>query len=411
MRSAQTPVQIIGAGLGGLVAAITAAERGAQVTVLEGHAEVGGRWRVSRGAYAMHEGPHVMYRDGPIWAWLAERSLLGTPRTVPTQALGRFRFRVDGRLRRRPPAELVRVLVSRAQAPVDQSYADWAGDRYGERAAQISASASGVGVFHPRPGELSAAFVQQRLRRVFTLPPQAGYRQGGWGCLLNDLAEHARRLGVVIKTGERVNEIADRRTIVATSLPAAAVLLNDPSLTWPSGQVALLDLGLRRGPRDAFVVSDLDEGGWLEDFSVPDPTVAPPGGAAVQLQVPLGDGEGRAAATARLEALADLALPRWRDRVELRRDAVARGRTGAVDHPGRTWRNRPAIDRGNGVYLVGDQVAAPGWVSEVSFTRARWAAELATPNAPAFAGRSRRPNAPAPRDRVLSLRLSRGRTP
>ncbi|CAM5549146.1 FAD-dependent oxidoreductase [Streptomyces tanashiensis] len=60
-----------------------------------------------------------------------------------------------------------------------------------------------------------------------------------------------------------------------------------------------------------------------------------------------------------------------------RREAVSQGRTGAVDRPGTTWRDRPAVDRGDGVYLVGDQVAAPGVLSEVSFTSAVEAVSLA----------------------------------
>ncbi len=49
---------------------------------------------------------------------------------------------------------------------------------------------------------------------------------------------------------------------------------------------------------------------------------------------------------------------------------MADGRTGAVDLPGTSWRDRPAVDRGDGVYLVGDQVAAPGLLAEVSFNSA-----------------------------------------
>ena len=43
------------------------------------------------------------------------------------------------------------------------------------------------------------------------------------------------------------------------------------------------------------------------------------------------------------------------------------GRTGPLDHPGKTWRDRPAVDRGDGVFLAGDMVAAPGLLSEVSW--------------------------------------------
>lgn len=56
---------------------------------------------------------------------------------------------------------------------------------------------------------------------------------------------------------------------------------------------------------------------------------------------------------------------------------MATGRTGAVDLPGTSWRDRPAVDRGDGVYLAGDQVAAPGALGEVSFTNALEAVSLA----------------------------------
>jgi phytoene dehydrogenase-like protein len=367
---------VVGGGLAGLVAAITAAEGGAEVRLYEAHARLGGRWRVSDPPFVLHEGPHVVYRDGPLYPWLRRRGLLGTTRPVPVSALRRFGFRMDGRLRHRPPMDLLRVLLARP-APVDASFTDWATGRFGGRAARRAAAAGGVALFHPRPGDLSAAFVHERLRRVFALPPQAGYREGGWGRLMEDLGGYARRLGVQIQTGKRIDSRPDGPVIVATSLAAARALLGDASLDWPSGRVGLLDLSLRRAPRDAFVVCDLDEGGWLEDFSLPDPTLAPAGCSAVQIQLPLRPGDDRSVMIARLERLADLGLPGWRDRVEFRRDAIARGRTGAVDYPGRTWRDRPAIDRGDGLYLVGDQVAAPGLLSEVSLASGIEAGQLA----------------------------------
>ena len=282
---------VIGGGLGGLVAAIAAAEGGAEVRLYEAQAQLGGRWRASDPPFVFHEGPHVIYRDGPLYPWLRRRGLLGRTRPVPVSALRRFGFRLDGRLRHRPPLDLLRVLLARP-APVEVSFTAWATDRVGQRAADRAAAAGGVALFHPRPGDLSAAFVQERLRRVFALPPQAGYREGGWGGLMDDLGAYARRLGV-------------------------------------------------------------------------------------QIQLPLRPGEERSVTITRLERLADVGLPGWRGRVVFRRDAVARGRTGAVDYPGTTWRDRPAVDRGEGVYLVGDQVAAPGLLSEVSVASGVRAGQLA----------------------------------
>jgi hypothetical protein len=53
------------------------------------------------------------------------------------------------------------------------------------------------------------------------------------------------------------------------------------------------------------------------------------------------------------------------------------GRTGALDMPGSRWQDRPAIDRGDGVFLAGDRVAAPGLLSEVAIASGIEAARLA----------------------------------
>ena len=45
--------------------------------------------------------------------------------------------------------------------------------------------------------------------------------------------------------------------------------------------------------------------------------------------------------------------------------------------PGQSWRDRPAVDRGEGVFLAGDMVAAPGLLSEVSWASAIEAGRLA----------------------------------
>lgn len=383
-----TELTVIGGGIGGLVAAITAAERGASVTLFEAHSTLGGRWRSTDPTWVVHDGPHVVYRDGPIWAWLRERRLLGQTRGVPPAALFRFLFRYHGSLRRMPPAGLIRALACRGRtAPVDRSYRDWATEQFGAEPAALSAAASGVALFTRDPGSLSAAFVWERFTRVFSIPPSAGYRRGGWGTLFTVLGERARSLGVRIECDSRVSTIGPGRTIVATDLESARGILGDPALDWPSGRAALLDLGLAENRRDAFVVSDLDEAGWLERFSAPDPSLSPSGSSLVQLQVPLGPLESKAEGAARLERLADLALPDWRGRVAYHRVAVANRRSGALDRPGFSWRDRPAIDRGDGVFLVGDRVAAPGLLSEVSVVSALRAVDLALAGRPSLRNR------------------------
>ena len=223
--------------------------------------------------------------------------------------------------------------------------------------------------------------MQERLRRATKLPPEAHYPRGGWASVIDRMAARAWNLGVRMETLARVDSLDELGrhgpVIVATSLDAARRLLRDDSLTWASGRTALIDLAVRTRRGDAFAVSDLDAAGWIERFTAQDRTLAPAGEQLIQGQIPIAPHESRADGIARAEELLDLAFPGWRERVTWRREAIANGRTGAVDLPGTSWRDRPAIDRGDGVYLAGDQVAAPGVLSEVSFNSALTAVSLA----------------------------------
>ncbi len=118
------------------------------------------------------------------------------------------------------------------------------------------------------------------------------------------------------------------------------------------------------------MVSDLEAAGWLERYTAQDPSLAPDSEQLVQGQMPIRPGEGVEEAAGRLERLLDVSFEDWRDRVKWRRRQVMDGRSGALDLPGATWQDRPAIDRGDGVLLCGDQVAAPGCLAEVSFASA-----------------------------------------
>ena len=79
----------------------------------------------------------------------------------------------------------------------------------------------------------------------------------------------------------------------------------------------------------------------------------------------------------RLDRLLDVALEDRNARETWRRRQVMDGRSGALDRPGETWRDRPAVDRGDGVFLAGDMVAAPGLLCEVSWASAVEASRLA----------------------------------
>ena len=370
-------ITVIGGGVAGLTAAITCAEGGAGVRLFEAHETLGGRARSTDGSYKANLGPHAIYRGGVLWDWLSARGLM--PPLVRPLLTG-VRFHYEGAIHRTPPLSLIPpgLRLRGRMAPVDQAFRSWAADHSDERTADLLSSLAGVYTFYHDPGELSAAFVWERTQRLLlTARPPARFVVGGWTMLVAALEHRARALGVDIVTSERVDSLPGRPVIVAVELPDARRLLSDDTLQWLSGNTVCLDLGLGERPGDPWIVSDLETSGWIERYSSQDSSLAPDGEQLVQAQMPIRPGESADDAANRLEGLLDASFEDWRARVTWRRRQVMDGRSGALDLPGTTWRDRPPIDRGEGTFLCGDQVAAPGCLSEVSFASAIDAGDLA----------------------------------
>jgi phytoene dehydrogenase-like protein len=370
-------ITVVGGGLAGLVAAISCAEQGAHVDLLEAHDRLGGRARSSDGPYKANLGPHALY-TGPFWSWMKERGLL--PAHVRPRLSG-ARVRLSGTVKLTPPlAAIPSVLRLRGrEAPVDVDFRTWAAGHTDPNTADMLSSAAGVYTFHHDPGELSAAFVWPRaVRLLLSVPISVRYPVGGWSALVATLEARVRELGVDVQTGTRVSTLpGGTPVILATELEHARELIGDDSLRWKSGNTVCLDLGLRRRRGDPAVVSDMDEAGWIGRYSTTNPTIAPEGEELIQAQMPIRPRESADQATSRLERLLDASLKDWRSRETWRRRQVMDGRSGALDDPGATWRDRPAVDRGDGVFLAGDMVAAPGLLCEVSWSSAVEASQLA----------------------------------
>jgi phytoene dehydrogenase-like protein len=370
-------ITVVGGGLAGLTAAISCAEGGARVRLLEAHGELGGRARSTDGPYRANLGPHALLCNSPFWAWLGERDLL-PPSARPR--LSGLRFRWQGEIRRVPAvgAAVAALRLRGRKAPVELDFRTWAGEQVGFEAADQIARSAGILTYHHDPGALSAAFIWEPIMRaVLSAPPTTRYPIGGWSRIVERMQRRALDLGVEIELDRPAESLPEPPVIVATELRDARALLGDDTLSWLSGNAVCLDLVLAHRRGDPYVVADLQDAGWIERFTAVDRSLAPEGEELIQAQMPIRPGESPESAAGRLEELLDASLTGWRDRERWRRRQVMTGRTGALDPPGKTWRDRPAIDRGGGVFLAGDMVAAPGCLSEIAWASAAQAAELA----------------------------------
>jgi phytoene dehydrogenase-like protein len=279
-------ITVIGGGVAGLTAAITCAERGAQVRLLEAHERVGGRALSTDGPYKANLGPHAIYQGGVLWDWFTTRGVMPP---VARPLLTGVRFHYEETVHRTPPLSLIPpgLRLRGRIAPVGQDFRSWAADHSDGRTAGFLSALAGVYTFHHDPGELSAAFVWERTQRLLlTARPPARFVVGGWTMLVAALERHARELGVEIETGARVETLPEPPLIVALELRDARQLLDDDRLQWPSGRTVCLDIGLRERRGDPWVVSDLESAGWVERYSAQDASLAPAGEQLVQAQMP-----------------------------------------------------------------------------------------------------------------------------
>ena len=364
---------VVGAGVTGLTAAIEAAERGLRVVVTEAHSRPGGRARSLSGPFRANIGPHAIYVDGPWWAWLESRGL--TPPIVEAPRDANL-VRAGGQLGPWPAELSAAIPALPAEAAADDPFRLWLLRHLSKSSAEAIIGLMFIATFDHDPGRLSAAFARERLRRA--LSGGARYVVGGWSTLVGLLADRAVSIGVQLRTGTRAAALPTGQTILATSLAAARQLTGDRSLTWPSARVATFDLGLRAEAGIVpgwFRVMDLDDRIYAARYSAADHTVAPPGHDLIQIAAACSPRERKADAERRVHRLLDQSWPGWRAAVRWQRSCLRTNCTGAIDLPGTTWRDRPAISRSSTLAVATDQSAAPGLLAEAGITAAQLAVQ------------------------------------
>jgi hypothetical protein len=103
--------------------------------------------------------------------------------------------------------------------------------------------------------------------------------------------------------------------------------------------------------------------------------LAPPGHELIQIAAACAPRERKTDAEHRVQRLLDQSWPGWRAAMQWHRSSVRTHCTGAIDPPGTTWRDRPAVSRGGTLAVATDQSAVPGLLAETGITAAQLAVD------------------------------------
>ncbi len=414
-----TDVLVIGGGLAGLAAAATAANDGADVTLVEARADEGGRARTAtgEGGFLFNQGPHALYAGSCGIEVLRELGVEPQGKRPPLRGYGILRGKL-GLLPGTPVDALKSSLVgTRAKLQLGRAVgnpkkmlrSDVAGRSMREwidahasdpDARAIIAMAARVATYCADLDHITAtAAVTQT---VSSLVDGVLYLDGGWQQLVDGLRVAAERAGVKIVTGAKATAVeaipgTDRlrvmvgetehdvdALVIANGGPQHAdELLGGGSATvqrWAAEahpvHAASLDLGLRALPvPERRIVFGIDEPLYLS-VHTPSAALAPEGGELVHVMRYGTDGRAATALRAELEAFLDRAQPGWREQVVAERFnrslVVAYGRPEVgVERPTAAVGDMP------GVFVAGDWVGPDGLLADASLASGRAAGHMA----------------------------------
>jgi len=382
---------VVGGGPAGLVAAGRLAEGGVATTLLEAGAGLGGRAASERRAgFDLNQGPHALYVGGPAMRELRAMEI-DLPRWNPTSP--RSVFLRGGKPTRLPggglalPRWLLSVGRSRPEDLGELSVAEWLRRTLRSEGARAAAAALvRVTTFVDDHDALSADVAATQLK--IGMLPGVRYLKGGWQSLVDALADRAQRSGAALRTRAAVRALhrgpggwevtldeetlrADILVVAAGGPDAFAKLLEDrsPARLGPAAELSVLDLGLESLPREGrrFALG-IDVPTYLSRHSPPDHR----GGVLLSL-----------ASYARqpreqLEAMADTVQPGWRERTTLQRFLPRMVAVSSIPSPvDGGLAGRPAIERGEGLYLAGDWLGPEGWLSDAAISSGAAAAAAA----------------------------------
>jgi phytoene dehydrogenase-like protein len=382
---------VVGGGPAGLIAAGRLAEGGLETVLLEASSHLGGRAASEvRVGFVLNQGPHALYVGGPAmrelralgieldwWQPASAASVFprrGKPRRTlgGTGQLGRWFLG----LQRTEPEELAGI-----------SAAEWLRQSLrSERARASAAALIRVTTFVADQESLSADVAATQLK--IGLYPGVRYLRGGWQSLVDALADKAEAHGAALRTRAAVRRLerwpkgwelsldgetqrADVVVLAAGGPDAVEKLLGEetPPAPGPAAELSVLDLGLSSLPRRSMRFAlGIDKPTYLSRHSPPEHR------GGVLLSLASYAREPREA----LEELADSVQPGWRERIVLERFLPRMVAVSATPTPnGGGLAGRPAVDRGNGLYLAGDWAGPEGWLVDSALASGAAAAAAA----------------------------------
>jgi phytoene dehydrogenase-like protein len=382
---------VIGGGPAGLVAAIRLAEGGIETTVLEAASHFGGRAASEqREGFFLNQGPHALYAGGPA---MRELRAMGIELEWWNPASVNSAFVRGGKARRSPGgvlgmAPLLRQIYRRPPEELTGlSTSEWLRQTLrSEQARAAAAALVRVTTFVADQEQLSAEVAARQLK--LGLAPGVRYLEGGWQSLVNALVGKAEEAGARLRARAAVRLVhhegggwtvaldeetlhADVLVVAAGGPDAVAKLLGEkaPAAPGPAAELSVLDLALRKLPRRTrrFALG-IEAPTYLSRHSPGDHR----GGILLSL-----------ASYAReprqtLEAMADVVQPGWRGQLIFDRFLPRMVAVSAIPTPANGGLgSRPAVDRGEGLYLAGDWIGPEGWLVDAAIASGTAAAAAA----------------------------------
>lgn len=394
-------VHIVGGGIAGLLAALELARAGVTVVVHEAAGEFGGRARTREvEGFLFNRGPHALYCQGAFKreldrfgiAYSGGRSLSGSSKAVfdgqlhelPTSLGSILRTSLFGLREKLAYIRVFRAIMGGATGA--SSFADWLDEqRLPPRVRAVVEAVGRLSSYANGAEDISARALLEQIRLT---TGGTMYIDGGWISLVHGLADAARAAGAELRVKSRVSQVVrsdeglhlllhggesitvDAVILAVAPHEAAAMAPEVDSLAKAAEQVrpvraSTLDLALRRFPSQAHdFVLGIDTAHYLSVHSG-SARLAPVGGALVHIAKYLPVGETPGDVVAELEAVADLAMPGWRE-LEVSRQTL-RGMPVSNGLP-RWDRPRPGVSVADapGLFLAGDWVGEEGMIADAA---------------------------------------------